>query len=75
MNDTFEMGSILMFIYMLLHHIFLYTSFVILKFNSLLGVFELSHFYPCTYAHCGQRSRRINDFFLALLVDQLRYVK
>ena len=37
MNDTFEMGSIPMFISMLMHNIFLYTIFVILK---LLGVLK-----------------------------------
>ena len=40
MNDTFEMGSILMFISMLMDNIFLYTTFVILKFNNLLGVLK-----------------------------------
>ena len=40
MNDTFEMGSILMFISMLMHYIFLYTTFLILKFNNLFGVLK-----------------------------------
>ena len=40
MNSAFEMGSILMFISMLMHNIFLYTTFVILKFNNLFGVLK-----------------------------------
>ena len=40
MNDTFEMGSIVMFISMLTHNIFLETTFVILKFNNWLGVLK-----------------------------------
>ena len=40
MRDTFEMGSIPMFISMLMHNIFLYTTFVILKFNNLFGVLK-----------------------------------